>query len=1057
MKRRIILVAGSFLTLLAALVIYYLVAGGGGLWGPKPPQQDQGGRRATTRGLAGEKPRYEKYDGTRLVAIYEADKWVKQPDESFLVFGPRVRLYLKGGQEVHIRGDEGTFHGEELAGGGQVRKGTLVGNVEMDFLPDPREKPGEVVRILLDEVSFDNDLLKIDSDSPVTVHSPEADIYGRGLTVTWNDSPRELRRLEIADGRYMVIKNVPDELDWILLPGAKSSGDVGEPTGSAESQPVADAVASSAPATSSATGPSPADKPEPRNQYVATFVGKDQLVSVDSARGCLLNAETLTFAFDWDAERRLGEKSPPPVELQVDTAPTTGPQRDKASIAGSAARAKSAAGSAPRHMVITWRGPLVIEPAGYTDQPSDKRYEVVAKGEDLVLTDADTRAECSEFSFKSPEQIGLLTGDADKPARVTLVDGEEIECVVMEFDRGRGKAYLRGPGQLSGSSQRIAVSPAVTGPASAPSTQATETADVITWKGGVEADFAEETVTLSDGTQETRPFITKAKFHEDVRLTQGETGDYLHCDNLDVWTARGQGGKRYPQRVVATGIVSARQEGSDISADALEITFDEEVRLADEGAAAKWEIYPISLKADGNVVITERPADEDAKSTEKPVTAKCEHLESDPIKRTACLRGSDDTPATVSVGDDKLTGGTIYLKQDKDETDDEKSWLTVRIPGPGDLYFMTDKDLGGETLDRPCPVSVKWSERMEYDGKRERVTLSGDVVLDRDGGLDLIKCRKMQVWFTAPAAQAPPEIASVTPVAVTGKTRRRLGVRMDEYSKRSIARVDSVGDVTVRRSVLDKGKFLLQRLNLTCGKLAYEASNKTMTVTGEGIMLVEDYRLPKPDKGASVDRGRLGAVERPWQTRFEWHELMELSRTRDADTGKEFMEVTAKSKSPKRVSMIHRSGDRMVLLDKLNMPWLKDLPPGRIAALSCEKMTAKFGPREDEPGDGSTDPMAAVWGSGAKIGPLNTFTAVGGVHLIDKPWRLEGERLEYYRTECLADLWGYAQGQEKANATVGNEEKRSLGLSSPRITCYLDEDGKVIRVEASKVRGYGGR
>ncbi|MGB2822851.1 MAG: hypothetical protein WBF17_17850, partial [Phycisphaerae bacterium] len=238
MKRRIILVVTTLAALLVAFYVYSLVAG---LDITRVIEPDLPGRTRRTRQVSGPGGTSiedaddisiiarDKYG--RLEAIYRARKWKRRDDGSHLLIGPRVELYHRNDQRTILRADRAEVYGEELDRGVNVRRAKLSGNVTIYFDPstEPDRSPveqrlDEVVRIHVDHVEFDNERLTIETDSRVTVFSPQADIYGRGLSVSWNESPRELRLLRIDQGQYMAVYNVPEKLEMISLPGGREEG-----------------------------------------------------------------------------------------------------------------------------------------------------------------------------------------------------------------------------------------------------------------------------------------------------------------------------------------------------------------------------------------------------------------------------------------------------------------------------------------------------------------------------------------------------------------------------------------------------------------------------------------------------------------------------------------------------------------------------------------------------------------------------------------------------------------------------------------------------------------
>ena len=150
----------------------------------------------------------------------------------------------------------------------------------------------------MDEVDFDNEHLTVTTDKRVTVFSPQADIYGTGLVISWNESPRELRLLKIVHGEYMAVYNVPEELNMIALPGSEPEAGPAT-TAPANGRDSRGPGPRHRPRARRRRPPSTAPaKPPARNQYLAEF---HDGVKVIHRNRRLTGADVLSLGFDWDS------------------------------------------------------------------------------------------------------------------------------------------------------------------------------------------------------------------------------------------------------------------------------------------------------------------------------------------------------------------------------------------------------------------------------------------------------------------------------------------------------------------------------------------------------------------------------------------------------------------------------------------------------------------------------------------------------------------------------------------------------------------------------------
>jgi len=1037
MKRKIIMLVGSLAALLVAFVVYRWITPqvssfhltGKAPTTPRPPQN--GKHRAKPVPEIINFRFVERDEEGNLRTIFRAKKLVRTGRDTAKLTEPRVVLYQKDGKRIYLQAQKGDMTGEELARGFNFRSGLLSGDVRLviDRAASTETRPisqrvGDLIRIYMNDVVFDNRRLTIRTDSPVTIFSPEVDLRGVGLRINWNTSPRELRLLRIEEGEEMIIKQVPDEFATVSLPGGEAPGSA------AATKPVTTVAAvTTAPASgpahtgkaatpTAATGAAPAiaarttrpgeqevPRVDPINVYRAKFHGS---VHVDHGPRRVHGANVLAVTFEWSGgrkmEKRLTIKRRPEPPT---TAPTTGKTP--------ATTTSTAPAKATEPMIITWTGPLTIEPVKFIKNPSERRYRIEAEGDAVTLSDERTTATCRKFEFQNPQQQGVLIGTRKFPARLLLSGGEEVICEQMHFDRRSGRADLIGPGHLTRSVESSKTKPASKEPATQPAP-----ADRIKWAKSMTAMFYEQKIVRADGRHETRPQIRDARFRGGVELTAGKSGDFVHCDDLyvEMLPSRHGGGKVYPGKATAKGGVVARQEGSDIKADQVDVVFEEPY---DDSERTVGKIRAKTLVATGSVRVT------DKQNPSQPVVAVADRISAELTKRTATLTGK---PAKISQGPNSLAGETIELNERLE---------SAVVIGRGSLRFLTKRDLNGAELDTPRPLEVTWSRGMGYSGDLDSVAFTGDV--DLQSGTDRMQCGTMRVWFEKVSAVGA---KSTTKPASPGGSRR-LALNVEQYSRRRLAMIKARDDVKVNSYREDEQKRFM-RLQMTGNNLVYDASAKKMLVSGAGTLVVEDYRLEKKKrpKTRPKDAPVADAIRRPWQTLFTWSKYMEMLQ----DQRKVFMDGN--------VVMVHRSGQQIVKAKALKLPpWPKTLPVGRSTRLTCEKLMAKFAPPDKKL---ERKPKAGEL-TGPRVGPPEMFSATRNVNLSDGVKQVRtviAQRLYYYRKTDVAEIFGFMPNEPVANAMVSLEDKTagtSQEVTSPKILWYRATN----RIVAKKVAGGGSR
>ena len=1103
MKRKIMLLLGSSVTLLLVFAVYHFSAGGLGrmlsrgrqpkpldLTAFPPSRVDPNGGLGVDSAGAGLV--IEKRDDLgRLEGIYQFPKWEKQPDGSYLVEDPNVVIYHAGGARTYVHARRGELFVEDLARGVDVRSGRLWGDVKVWFDSDPQAGPlaeatherlRRVVRIHTEEVNFDNERLMMYTDSRIRLFSDKADIYGTGLVIRWREAPRELVRLEITRGELMAIYEIPDEFN-VALPGtgAPSPSAATAPTTAGSdaneiqiaemsvSRPVEEITPASRPVgTTAATQPRPR-----RNVYRTVFRGRVRVdypvVREDSNRiehGYMRGAETLALSFDWtegfrrgmgigaDRRGRLDEEyielARPPATIPSRPGPATA-----SAPAGGPAEDKPPATAGVREpMIITWTGPLVLEPVGYTDKPSSRRYKVEAEGDRILLSDSHSIAECKRFAFAGPGQRGWLEGTDDSPARMILADGQEIACPRMEFHRRGGTARLIGRGYMARRLREANEAPDLEGELLAgPQTDPNLATDRITWTRSVLVNFELDERIGPDGVTRTREVLKDANFVGDVELVQADTGDFVRSKRLYAVMDRDAEGRAYVRKAVATGGVLARQQGTEMTGENVAVTFrpaEGEANAQPTTAAGRFasvqmgRVRPERLEADGNVLITDTSEDE-------PLTAGADRLTTDLIERTAVLYGGAE-PAWIARGRDRFVGGEIHLREVSDGNRTEQA---AEVRGAGTLQFMLKKDLNGVELANPRRVSIAWEEGMDYSGWRNEAVFRGNVRLDSnataaDGtGRDHMSCRKkMRVLFEKVAPATQPAVASAATAPADERRSVRTALRMDSYSRRRVAMIVADDNVVMLSSRQDPDGKLLRRLKVTGDRLLHDANSGETHVYGKGTMLAEDYRPPEPTTSPTPAAARPGEdIGRPNQTGFWWDKVMSLHQPDGNADGKVVLQGN--------VQMVHRSG-RFVLSKGLNVPAWPVLKSGRVTTLGCNMLEADFAEADANATSRPASAEPALEG-GPRIGPLVRFYAMGDVRLEDGDRQKRTatcQQLEYKREPDMVTLLGTLPGKPRAAAVLSYKDldaQTRQEWASPKIVWYRKTD----RVETEETIGGG--
>lgn len=250
MKRKLVLMIGTFLTLLLAFGTYQLFVPG--IAGMDPTNihyrtpnfgamDPDGARVGKTRNVSF----YDRREDGQLRGVYKVDSWTKQDDGSYLLEHPSAVIYHSDGSRTYMSAEMGTLRAEQVEDGFNVRNGRMTGDVEVFFdrsrelqREHPRERMfnnwekyyAEVLRLKCRDVAFDRDVLEIQTDHEFNLWSRQLDLSGKGISIRWNERPRELRRLRIEQGDVMIVKELPEQVDMIQLPTPKEDSPQSQPS-----------------------------------------------------------------------------------------------------------------------------------------------------------------------------------------------------------------------------------------------------------------------------------------------------------------------------------------------------------------------------------------------------------------------------------------------------------------------------------------------------------------------------------------------------------------------------------------------------------------------------------------------------------------------------------------------------------------------------------------------------------------------------------------------------------------------------------------------------------
>lgn len=974
----------------------------------------------------------------------------------------------------------------------------------------------DVMAIHTQNVEFSREMLELYTPNRVDIWSREVDLHGRDLRIQWNEAPRELRELRLGVVDSMIIKDMPqpmnplpsgppagttqpDETAQAVLRPLRGTGQLqtlafypaGElnlaqsetdeniedawnlPDGPPEETPdtssadtgtdarapgettpptTADEPAEKAPTTQTPPAEDMPDRPEgepsARNVYTATC-NENVRVFDEGRKASIVGAEKLVLTFEWeggfgenddadddddeDETQRAAAASQPTTQTQPENAPTSqaGEERDAEATDGEAELGNY-------RMEIHCDGPLVIRPVGVTETPEKDRYKLHGEGERVILSFEQGRALCKTFDYQNADRTITVRGDQKIPARLLLENGDEVICRdEIEIFGDRQVAYGRGPGTMN----HFEESTAADAWASALAGQA-DTRDVnaqIFWGGHVRIDFGLSQQPTEDGGSKEELYVKRAVFNKQVQLarenpTEPGKYDYVRCDKLTTALDRDEDGRPYVSRADAVGSVAGRWGEAQYTADEATIYFEPVPEEPEETRVSQTDASDASEEDDGTMGFT-----------------GLGEMNWNRLEARGNVVFKQGSRASISTEQVEMWRGE----------DVEAGW-SAKADGAGQLQFLTERGMGGETLDAPRFVRIKWTDRMDFDGTEGVATFTGGIAFD--SGDDIMEAHRMVLHFDEVAEQPEPD-------GETDETADDplLAIGIGDLASRDIRRIEIFGDPQsddekLKHALLKRTRFdpampqvMLQRVELRGEHLIYTAEVEDednpennvasmLEVKGSGRFSHEDYQpYTEDEKKAMRTSNNETQLQRPSQTACQWSSGLVLNQQ------------TNHLQLRDSVNMVHRSGKQILKIQGLIIPPWKDMDDGRVSKVRCDELDGWFAdaePSNTKPAEG-TDMMQEM----NAMGSLRKIVARKDVTMVDGDITVDAQRVIYDAEREVVNVWGYLEGQPQADARISRVDRttqRTTTQASPELHWIMGRDDRPEKIVTGRIRGGGG-
>ena len=1041
-----------------------------------------GGQSVPITGSQGQSS-HEIYDETgRVQAKINYGSWEPTGEDSteFKATNLTISFFPPNGQRIRVTGDEAIVSCKFLhSKTPDPVSGHLIGNVHIliDRLSteqraalseELRESDDESrhIELVMEEIFFDREYARIETQGEFSITSAEATIKGKGLSLRYNELDSRVEELTITEGKLIELRGMGDRFA-IQLPS--SGNEVSEKDAMPESTAIAAKPTEKSPETSIKTD---ADQEtvqlpvielderktptvRPTDEYKAVFAQNVQVTQfIKDKQVGHLSAEILEFIFDFgQRERELARQNPT--------------EYDSEETEATPAKAPDFSELKDDRILLTWSGPLSVTSrrTGEFKTEQEQRVHITASGSPVRITAPQREIECERLIFENEKKTVQLFGSPDSPAHVASADMGELWGTEILLNRNEGKAFARGPeGRLL-----ISKTTGFTGtkviPAAKMENHDQDTEFEIRFDKEVNAVFTEVTLTPTENTDkpETRQVLKNAVFRGNVDMLRGE--ERIRCDRVDLYFGLNEDNKLYPTDAQAFGNVIVSQGNRFIAARdrmVVDLEMSEvdkepfDLAKARQIAVAKgknpdtldWESirrnYELKKEYRPGLSRLQAFGEVEVSDPDQELEINCESLD------CVFTKGSQISSGLVTP----TTGESAYIALGEFSIASpapipfDVAGQETHVDGPGRMTFLSEQDIDGERLDTPMLVSVQWQNRMAFDGPKNEAVFAGKVHIETEGST--YDCENLRVDFTdtpdqtqdIPALDSQRDskwwIFEPLIAKATGKRQKNKGFDFKPAGKsfnKDPVYLYATGNVVAMYSKLDETTNRLKnRVRMSGPTMAIDLTDDYLLIDGQGNLLIEDYTKPLTNNNRAdntVQDTQLSPFGRslgnePSQTFIAWMKSMSY---RHKINVVEF---------DKDVQLVHRTGAKMKLAEKLlsEEELAASSDEGREATLNCRSLVVKFERKDEDKSEG------AGRMSGTEV---SAFNASGNVYFFDSGISAIANQITYNREDNLLQILG----SENNPAQLFDQRKRFNSLKGPRF--YWDRSTN--KIKAPRARG----
>lgn len=424
---------------------------------------------------------YDRQGNAKIV--FQSKSWRPRTENEteFDLTEPNARLLLPRGQLAMVSADKGRIAFQKTDGNNlKPQHGRFEGQVTIRIdrtdiewrknHPDqaePEQHPDKIITITLDDVEFDLNFNWLKSQGPVRIESHEGILEGKGLTLLWDETNREVREVIIQEGHRAVLHLS----DLMQLTGDKPTPEVvqadEEETLSPEQQEVIESIRGSASQPADGSTDEEIDEDAMAIIELAQRIDKDKEVSVKTYRISFYNDVLIEQRADDAVVKKIQARL---LEIIRDFS-TRELNTDRGGLAARPANRPATAESRPadvtepdshaeppvdtpkQEVVLHWKGQLVIRP--HDGENTDLQLQpgetiLLAEGDPLVIEDRDKGSvTCRQLQYRDADNRITIRGGEGLPIHMKTEPARElVGADLFYLDPAAGVARIEGPGHL---------------------------------------------------------------------------------------------------------------------------------------------------------------------------------------------------------------------------------------------------------------------------------------------------------------------------------------------------------------------------------------------------------------------------------------------------------------------------------------------------------------------------------------------------------------------------------------------------------------------------------